>query len=138
MRIAAAFLWVLFISPVLNADENRFRAYEMGFKNFITCELTRTNATDHFKGKPFKITMIDLFDVRQESGIAILTGAVQCAVGKRYHTLYVAVGVEKVVGQEQVNYYLIRPDSFTILATDLIRYPYKERCPWARYWIQTD
>ena len=59
----------------------------------MTCELTRTDARNHFKGKSFKITMIDLFDIQRESGM-VITGAVQCFVEDRYQTLYAALGVD--------------------------------------------
>ncbi len=124
--------------PVMaRADEADFRKEEMSFKNFITCELTRTDAFDHFGGKLFNITMIDLFDVWMESDIKMVTGAVQCFVENRYQTLYAAVGLVRTLGREQVAYYTIRQQDFSILATELMRYPYKERCDWLEYWIDT-
>jgi hypothetical protein len=120
------------------AGTQEFARYEMGFKNFLTCEFTRTNAKNHFNGKAFKITMIDLFDIQQESGMVIITGAVQCLVGDDYYTLFAALGVETILDREQVNYYIIRKKDFSILATELIKFPYKDRCPWSRYWVDTD
>jgi len=120
------------------ADDSAFNKVEMSFKNFITCELTRTDATSHFNGKPFKITMIDLFDVQNESDIKIVTGAVECFVDDKYLTLFVAVGITKTLEKEQVSYYTIRDKDFSILATELIRFPYKERCKWSQYWIDID
>ncbi|MCM2283827.1 MAG: hypothetical protein NDI81_03555 [Desulfobacula sp.] len=111
---------------------------EMCFKNFITCELTRTEATNHFNGKPFKITMIDLFDVQRESDVQIVTGAVQCFVDGQSLTLYVAVGITKILEKEQVSYYTVRDKDFSILATELFRFPYKERCKWSQYWVDID
>lgn len=122
---------------IVKADEFDFRKEEMSFKNFITCELTRTDAFDHFSGKPFKISMIDLFDVWMESDIKIVTGAVQCFVEDHYRTLYAAVGIVKTLDKEQVAYYTIRTKDFSLLATELMRYPYKERCDWLEYWIDT-
>ena len=110
----------------------------MSFKNFITCELTRTDAVNHFKGKPFTITMIDLFDVQFESDIRIVTGAVECFVDDQYITLYAAVGITKTLEKEQVSYYTIQDQDFFILATELIRFPYKERCKWTQYWVDID
>lgn len=124
---------LFFIRPV-GAAENEFSRYEAGFKNFLTCELTRTDAVNPFKGEPFTITMINLHDIQLESGMGILTGAVQCFVKDTYKMLYPAVGVEKVAGKEKVSYYTIRNHDFSILASELIRYPYKQRCPWSRYW----
>jgi len=133
------FLLLFVLVPGSPRAENQdFAKYEMGFKNFLNCELTRTNAQDHFKGKTFKITMIDLFDFQRESGMAIITGAVQCFVEDDYFTLYAALGVETVLGREQVTYYTIRKKDFFILATELFQFPYKERCPWSRYRIDTD
>ncbi len=121
-----------------SADDSAFNKEEMSFKNFITCELTRTGATDHFSGKPFKITMIDLFEVQNESDIRIVTGAVECFVGDKYLTLYVAVGITKTLEKEQVSYYTIRDKDFSILATEILRFPYKERCKWSQYWVDID
>ena len=110
----------------------------MGFKNFITCELTRAGAVDYFKGKNFKITMVDLFALQRESDMVIITGAVRCVVEDSFQLLYVAVGVEAIMDKEQVTYYTVRKDDFSILATELMQFPYKERCPWSRYWVDLD
>ncbi|MCG8618772.1 MAG: hypothetical protein MI802_21335 [Desulfobacterales bacterium] len=128
---------LLLATPGFTQDE-AYDRYEASFRNFIKCELTRTDAMDHFKGKAFKITMVNLHGIRNESGIKILTGAVQCFAGDTYHTLYTAVGVTQVAGKEIVSYYTIRKKRFSILATELIRYPYMERCPWSRYWVDLD
>ncbi|MBA3011153.1 MAG: hypothetical protein KKF12_14130 [Proteobacteria bacterium] len=138
-RFHGLLLGVLILMPsFLLAQDNEFTKYEMSFKNFLTCELTRTDARNHFKGKSFKITMIDLFDIQRESGMVIVTGAVQCFVEDRYQTLYAALGVETIIDKEKVSYYTVRESDFSILATELIRFPYKERCPWSRYWVDTD
>ncbi|MBU1196837.1 MAG: hypothetical protein KKE62_15325 [Proteobacteria bacterium] len=120
------------------ADEFEFNKIQMSFKNFVQCELTRTQADNHFNGKPFKITMIDLFDIQTEADMKIVTGAVQCFVVDKHITLYAAVGLKKIMDVEQVLYYTIRNSDFTILATELIKYPYKERCKWSQYWIDID
>ncbi len=134
------FLFSYFVIFPLNshADDSEFNKIEMSFKNFISCELTRTDAMNHFDGKPFKITMIDLFDVQNESDIKIVTGAVECFVNNQYQTLYAAVGITKIMEKEQVSYYTIRKTDFLILATELIRFPYKERCKWLQYWVDID
>lgn len=138
MRQIWVFLILLTLPAAAWASGDGFAKYEASFKNFITCELTRTDAVDHFKGQPFKITMVSLHNVVHESGLTILTGAVQCDVKDRYVTLYPAVGVETVVDKEQVTYYTIRDREFSILASELFRYPYAERCPWSRYWVDLD
>jgi len=130
--------WTLMGSVAAFAAGDEFTKYNDSFKNFITCELTRTDAVDHFKGEPFTITMVKLHTVANESGLTILTGAVQCHVKDRYVTLYPAVGVETVVDKDQVSYYTIRKEPFSILASELYKYPYNERCPWSRYWIDLD
>lgn len=139
---ALLFFLVCFIATAFPkpsfGDEKAFNKEEMSFKNFITCELTRTNAINHFKGKKFKITMIDLFDIQFESDIKIVTGAIECFVDDKYLTLYTAVGVTKLLETEQVSYYTIRDKDFPILASELIRYPYKDRCKWSQYWIDVD
>ena len=126
------------LSSNLYADDSDFNKIEMSFKNFIICELTRTDATNHFDGKSFKITMINLFDVQIKSDIKIVTGAIDCFVGDKYLTLYTAIGITKILEKEQVSYYTIRNNDFSILATELIRFPYKERCKWSQYWVDID
>ncbi len=138
MKTIFCLLIVVFCSSPLLADEFEYNKMSASFKNFVTCELTRTDATNHFKGKPFKITMIDLFDVQKEADLTIVTGAVECYVGKKYLTLYVGVGLKNTLGKEQVVYYTIRNKDFSILATEIIKYPYKERCNWSQYWIDLD
>lgn len=129
---------IVFLPWNSHADDSGYNEMEMCFKNFITCELTRTEATNHFNGKPFKITMIDLFDVQRESDVQIVTGAVQCFVDGQSLTLYVAVGITKILEKEQVSYYTVRDKDFSILATELFRFPYKERCKWSQYWVDID
>ena len=136
--VSAFFAIVIFLSNPVMADESDFSQLEMSFKNFIKCELTRTDAINPFKGKPFKITMIDLFDVQNESDIKIITGAVECFVVDKNQTLYTAVGLKTIMEKEQVLYYTLRHNDFSILATELIKYPYKERCNWAQYWINLE
>ena len=136
--IAVLLMQLVLVSSTAFADASDFAELEMSFKNFVKCELTRTDATNHFKGKPFTITMVDMFDIQNESGLKIITGAVQCFVVKRHITLYIAVGIKEIMETETVNYYTIRKKNFSILATELMKYPYKERCPWTQYWIDTD
>lgn len=131
------FSGLFFVNSVF-ADEFEFNKIQMSFKNFVRCELTRTQAVNHFKGKPFQITMIDLFDIQTEADMKIVTGAVQCFVVDKHITLYAAVGLKKIMDVEQVLYYTIRDKDFAILASELIRYPYKERCKWSQYWIDID
>ncbi len=130
-------LIVLTASPS-KAGDFEFNKMNASFKNFVRCELTRTNAQNHFGGKAFEITMIDFFDIQEESGLKIVTGAVKCFVQTKTQTLFVAVGLKQVLGKIQPAYYLVRDKDFSILATELIRYPYKERCPWSQYWIDLD
>jgi len=127
----------LLIIPGSLFAQNEFTNYERSFKNFLTCEFTRTGAINHFKGKAFKITMIDVFEIQREGDLVIITGAVRCVVGDNFQVLYVALGVEKILDKEQVTYYTVRKNDFSILATELIQFPYKERCPWSRYWVDT-
>ncbi|WP_320042752.1 hypothetical protein [uncultured Desulfobacter sp.] len=116
-------------------QDQAFYELKAGFKNFIQCELTRTDAENHFKGEPFSVAMVNLFNVTKELDITIITGAVKCDVQGQYLTLYVAVGLRELKGKTVVSYFTIRHKDFRILATELIRYPYKERCPWSKYWI---
>jgi hypothetical protein len=131
--LPALLLFSLVSATVSGAAEDGFRRYEAGFTNFVTCELTRIGQGSYFQGKSVDITMINVFDVRPESDLVIITGAVQCFVEDTYQTLYAAVGVKTIMDKEKVMYFTIRPDDFSILATELMRYPYKERCGWSRY-----
>lgn len=129
---------MMLLPRAIFADTDEFTRYEMSFKNFLTCELTRPGAVTPFKGNNFKITMIDLFGLQRESDMVIITGAVRCVVEDRFQVLYVAVGVETILDKEQVTCYTVRQDDFSILATELMKFPYKERCPWSRYWVDLD
>lgn len=131
-------LLILAIAGQSLADDFEFNKMDASFKNFVRCELTRTGAENHFNGKPFEITMINMFDIQEETGLKIVTGAVKCFVETQTQTLFIAVGLKSVVGKVQPAYYLVRDKDFSILATQLIQYPYKERCPWAQYWIDLD
>ena len=138
-KICTAIFIILLTVPITgHAADQEFYELEAGFKNFIQCELTRTDAEKHFKKKEFTVIMVNLFNVTREMDLTILTGAVKCDVQGRYHTLYVAMGLRNLKGEEVVSYFIIRHKDFRILATELMRYPYKERCPWARYWIMQD
>ncbi|MCF6247420.1 MAG: hypothetical protein L3J69_08675 [Desulfobacula sp.] len=132
------FCFIVLFNSHLFADEFEFSIFEKQFENFVRCELTRTDAFNHFNGEPFKITMIDVFDIQSESDLKIVTGAVQCFVGKTSKKLYVAVGLKTILEKEQVVYYTIRKNDFSILATELLKFPYKERCKWSEYWVDID
>lgn len=62
--------------------------------------------------------------------ILIVTGAVDCFVQDKHVTLFVAVGVRTLMGREKVDFLVVRKEDFTILATELMGYPYKECCTW--------
>ncbi len=115
------------------SNETDYKGISMKFKNFLQCELTRVDAPDYFNGKPFKITAINMFDVKNEGDLTIVTGMVKCWVVNRFETLFAAVGVKQLLGHEKVYYLLIKKQDFSILATQLGKYPYKERCAWSRY-----
>ncbi|WP_319575564.1 hypothetical protein [uncultured Desulfobacter sp.] len=139
IKICTAIFIILLTVPITgHAADQGFYELEAGFKNFIQCELTRTDAEKHFKEKDFTVIMVNLFNVTREMDLTILTGAVKCDVQGDYRTLYVAIGLRDLKGEKVVSYFTIRHEDFRILATELIRYPYKERCPWARYWIQQE
>lgn len=135
---SAVFIIFLTVPGTGRAAGQAFYELEAGFKNFIQCELTRTDAEKHFKGKNFTVIMVNLFNVTRELDLTILTGTVKCDVQGQYRTLYVAMGLRDLKGKRVVSYFTIRHKDFRILATELIRYPYKERCPWARYWIKQE
>lgn len=120
------------------SEGSDYEQTRMSFTNFVRCELTRTNANDYFNGKNFEITMINMYGIRQEGNIRIVTGAIDCFVEKTHELLYMAVGVEVLVGHEKVSYFVVRKHDFSILATELMNYPYKERCAWSQYWIDID
>jgi len=133
-------IFIIFLTVPINghtADQN-FYELEAGFRNFIQCELTRADAEKHFKEKNFTVIMVNLFNITREMDLTILTGAVKCDVQGQHRTLYVAMGLRDLKGKNVVSYFTIRHKDFRILTTELIRYPYKERCPWARYWIKQE
>lgn len=132
------FIFFLTVPVTGRGADMQFEDLKARFKNFVQCELTRTDAQNPFKGKAFNVAMVNLFNVTTELDITILTGAVKCDVQGKYQTLYVALGVRELKGKKVVSYFTIRHKDFRILATELIRYPYKERCPWARYWISPE
>lgn len=127
--------WVISSAFSYEAEEDMYEKRRMSYENFIKCELTRTDADDHFSGRPFKIVMINLFNIVREGDILIVTGAVNCWVVDKYETLFVALGVKKVLDYEKVSYYVARKKDFSIIATELMNYPYKERCQWTQYWL---
>jgi len=133
LLLSLVFLSSITSHAVENGDD--YEKTKMCIENFIKCELTRSDAVDHFNGQPFRIIMINLFDAIQEGDLLIVTGAVKCWVVDRYETLFIAVGVKQLMTYEKVYYYLVRKTDFTILTTELMNYPYKERCRWDRYWI---
>lgn len=133
--ISAVMISEFFLSGIALSDDADYEKTKMSFNNFIRCELTRNDALDYFNSKPFKITMIDMFDVRKEGDLVIVTGVVKCWVVNKFETLFAAVGVKKLLGHEKVAYLLVRKKDFSVLATQLEHYPYKERCPWSQYWI---
>lgn len=131
-------LLFIMVCGIAHGQDQAFHELKASFKNFIECELTRTDAENHFKGKPFAVAMVNLFNVTKELDITILTGAVKCDVQGQYRTLYVAVGLRELKEKSVVSYFIVRHKDFLILATELIRYPYKERCPWSQYWINPE
>ncbi len=133
--ISAVMISGLFLKGVALSDDSNYEKIKMSFTNFVRCELTRIDAPDYFNGKPFKITMINLFDVKKEGDLLIVTGTVNCWVVNKFTMLYAAVGIKKLLGHGKVYYFLVRKKDFSVLATQLERYPYKEGCPWTQYWI---
>ncbi len=132
--LLAAFL----VPPSLSFGETDFIREEARFRNFVTCELTRNGALSYFDEQPFTITMVDLFAVARELDLTVLTGAAQCSVNGVDKTLYLAVGVRQVEDSNQVQYFVVRHRDFRILGTELMRYPYKQKCGWQQYWVDTD
>ncbi len=135
--ILLAFLVLSYFSLAL-ADEDEYEKNNMSFKNFIQCEFTRTDAIDYFNNKPFKIAMVNMYSAVHEGDLLIITGAVKFWVVNQYKTLFVAVGVKELFGYTKVSYFLVRKNDFSILGTELMNFPYKERCPWTQYWIDVD
>ena len=135
-----AVLYIFMMTSATGVDgaDGDFSEHFNCFKNFINCEFTRSDAVDYFKGEPCKIVMINFFDAVNEGDILIITGAVKFWVKDRYETLFVALGVKNLFGYDKVSYFLARKTDFSIIATELINYPYKERCPWSQYWIDLD
>ncbi len=128
----------VFILQNAFAIDDEFVTRKACFENFIRCELTRTSAKNYFDGKPFTITMVNFFDIKKEGDIIVITGAVECWVEEKHQNLYVAVGVKEIFEKSKVSYLVVRNENFSILATELMNYPYKERCDWSQYWVDID
>ncbi len=129
------FCTLSFFKGVGFSYDGKYAETKMSFENFVRCELTRNDAPDYFNGKPFKIIEINMYDVRTEGDVLIVSGIVKCWVVKEFKTLFVTIGVKKLLGHNKVYYLLIKKHDFSVLATQLEKYPYKEQCPWAQYWI---
>ncbi len=131
------FVWYVLLHLICATDvygeSSAFERHRVSFENFMTCELTRLTAPHPFDGKPFDIIMASVFDIRKESGIVIVTGAVTCDVQGEFKTLHVVAGLRTIMGKEHISFYVARPEHFTLLATQLMRFPYKDRCTWSRY-----
>ncbi len=123
---------------IASGNDMAFEKIRMSFTNFITCELTRNDTEGPFEGKKFNITSVNLFDARYEGDILVVSGTVKCWVVKKHEILYVSAGIKKLMGHEKVYYLIIRDKDFSVLASQLFNYPYKERCPWDQYWIKSD
>ncbi len=136
------FIFATFVTIMFNnktyAGEAEFNETKACFENFVRCELTRTSAKNYFDGKAFTISMVDFFDIKKEGDIIIITGAIECWVSEKYINLYAAVGVKEIFEKKKVSYLVIRKKDFSIIATELMNYPYKERCGWSQYWVDID
>ncbi len=126
-------LCFLSLQGISFASETDYSGINRSFNNFLQCELTRVDARDYFDGKPFKITAINMYDITKEGDLMIITGFVKCWVVNKFETLFAAVGVKQLLGHEKVYYLLIKKQDFSVIATQLEKYPYKEICPWSRY-----
>ncbi len=129
---------LLFTSNSSSAADIEYNETRACFENFIRCELTRTSAKNFFDGKNFTISMVNFFDIKKEGDLIIVTGAVECWVEKEHRNLFIAVGLQELLEKRKVSYLTIRKKDFSIIATQLMRYPYKERCDWSQYWIDID
>jgi hypothetical protein len=143
LKYVSTFLFIslLILNPFFYksfAGEAEFNEVKACFENFIRCELTRTSAENYFDGKSFTISMVDFFDIQKEGDLIIATGAVECWVAEKHLNLFVAVGVKEIFEKKKVSYLVIRKKDFSIIATEIMNFPYKERCKWTQYWIDID
>jgi hypothetical protein len=128
----------IFSAQNVFSSDAEFGETKACFENFIRCELTRTSAKNYFNGKVFTISMVNFFDIKKEGDIIVITGAVECWVIDKHKVLFVAVGVKEIFEKKKVSYLVIRNKDFSILGTELMNYPYKERCNWSQYWVDID
>ncbi len=128
---------LLSVLPVFS-DEFEFRGVEHAFKNFVRCELTGKEAEKYMNGQSFTVAAIHLYDVKKEGDLSIVTGSADCWVKDRYVKLYAAVGVKELYDKKKVYCFVTREENFSIIATELLNYPYRNGCPWTRYWLDTD
>ena len=123
-------------SPVpLQAGEIEFARIEGCFKNFFHCEMARKDGDVYFDKKPFEIVETHVSDIRQEGDLLIVAGTVTCWVEKKHQILYSALGIRKILEHEQVRYMTTRQEDFSILASEITRFPYKRGCPWVQFWL---
>ncbi|MFH1154503.1 MAG: hypothetical protein V1793_11875 [Pseudomonadota bacterium] len=117
------------------AGEVEFGKIQSCFRNFFTCEMARSDADVYFDKKPFDIVSTHVSDVRTEGGLLVVTGTVTCWVAKKNETLFAALGIRTIMGHELVSYMTVRNQGFSILASELARFPYKPGCLWIQYWV---
>lgn len=137
-NIIIIFCLILSLNTFAFSGDAEFNTTKACFENFIRCELTRTGAKNFFDDKPFTITMINFFDIKKEGDIIITTGAVKCFVVDKSINLFVAIGIKEIFEKKKVSYLVVRKHDFSILTTELMNYPYKERCEWIQYWVDID
>ena len=115
------------------AGDVEFREIQHCFRNFMDCEMHRTDSNVYFEGKSFEIVDSHVADARQEGDLLVVTGTVTCWVEKKPRVLFAVLGIRTIMGHRQVGFVVIRDQDFSIPASELLQSPYKRECPWIRF-----
>ena len=138
--IGTIILFIMFVNTLF-CNEFEYQKAKMSFKNFIECELTRTDTENYYsKEKIHKIDIINMHDIRNEGNIKIITGAAKYfeVISQKSQTLFVTIGIKKILGHEKVLYFLAKKENDPVFLIELAENPYNERCLWTQYWINTN
>lgn len=131
-------LSVFYITPVF-VHAGEFGKVNDSFDNFIKCELKTSLMDKYFGGEPYEIEYIRLYTVNVEGDITVLTGAVKCTISEKNSVsekkivLYLAAGLIELLGNKEISYFYSSKVDFRILATGVMKFPYKGDCKWQEF-----
>lgn len=130
-RILAVLVLIIMGTSVLPADE--LDEMENRFENFVRCEINRSLSKMYFGEEGYEIEYIRLYSVSPEGNIRVVKGVASCNVNHKRIKLYLAAGLTKLIGREEVSYFFSAREDFRILATGLMKFPYTGDCGWHEF-----